>query len=278
MTRYWHEFTEIVAAKTLRDITLEDVERYHDRVWKHKEDDSRSAAYVRNRLVAVTTILRYALKKGRDQGQFRRVLDLCKIFELPAKGTTNPRPITPEDFATILEVAPVKFRAMLLTALNLALYPSEVAAVKKTEIDLNKRTFVGSRNKTGVVRVGVLWKRTVRAIRDYLTAEAHDSEFVFVSAIGEAYSRDHVGRNFRKLRTKAGVGEDVSFDMIRDGAYSAAIEGGADVNDARLLAGHRLAGVSDAYVRRNPRMVARACAAIERAYFGPKSKLRCDVA
>ena len=35
-----------------------------------------------------------------------------------------------------------------------------------------------------------------------------------------------------------------------------------------MLGGHRVSGVSDYYLKRNPQMVADACAAIDEAYFG----------
>ena len=58
----------------------------------------------------------------------------------------------------------------------------------------------------------------------------------------------------------------ITFDTIRDGAYTAAIEAGADLTQAKLLAGHKV-GMLDHYIRRNPKMVADCCSAIEAHYF-----------
>ena len=63
----------------------------------------------------------------------------------------------------------------------------------------------------------------------------------------------------------------------RAGAYSAAVQGRADITHIRILAGHRVGGMSDAYIMANPAMVSDACEAIERHYFptvepAPKSK------
>ncbi len=115
----------------------------------------------------------------------------------------------------------------------------------------------------------MLWDRTLEAIREYEKAEPHQSHYLFVSRSGLPYDGNHVSRNFRRRRTEAGLDESVTFDMIRDGAYTAAIRGGADVNQAKMLAGHSV-GISDCYLKRDPHMVAGACAAIERAYFGEK--------
>lgn len=115
-------------------------------------------------------------------------------------------------------------------------------------------------------RLAVLWPRTVDAIRQYQSEHPHHSEFLFASEIGQPYNGNHMGRNFRRRRTEAKLPVTVEFAHIRDGAETAAIEGGADLTAAKLLAGHRT-GISDHYVRRNPKMVADACEAIERHYF-----------
>lgn len=70
---------------------------------------------------------------------------------------------------------------------------------------------------------------------------------------------------FATLRKKAGL-PNVEFQHIRDGAYTASVENGADFAHAQILAGHKT-GMSDRYVKRNPMMVADVCEAIERHYF-----------
>jgi integrase len=124
------------------------------------------------------------------------------------------------------------------------------------------------RGKTGVPRVAVLWHRTLDAIREYQTPAPHQSVSLFVSRSGVPFNANHMGRNFRRRRAEAGLPDSVTFDSIRDGAYTAATRGGAIVDQARMLGGHRVSGVSDYYLKRNPQMAAEACAAIEKAYFG----------
>jgi len=111
--------------------------------------------------------------------------------------------------------------------------------VTKTAIDLEKRTLLETRTKTGVPRIGVLWQRTIDAIKAYQDEHPHDFETVFVSEIGRPYTPKHLGRLFRSIRDKAGVDETVSFDMIRDGANSAAIDGNADPVHVEMLLGHK---------------------------------------
>ncbi len=266
-TLFWSEFKTAVRAKTVRELEVEDLRRYHDTVWRAAEEQAHSPTYIAHRLQAVRTILRYALKHGQDQEQIRRVLDLTEVFENPKKNGTDPRPIRREDFRKLLEKSDAKWRAVLLLSLNAALYPSEVAAVRKSDIDLSAATLRMRRGKTGVPRVACLWPRTVEAIQAYLQDAPHESEYLFVNANGVAYNANHIGRNFRRRRKEAGVPDDVTLDQLRDGSYTAAVESGCDLTAAKALAGHR-AGIADHYLLRRPTLVKAACEAIEEAYFG----------
>ena len=112
----------------------------------------------------------------------------------------------------------------------------------------------------------MLWNETVAA----LTALPRGgSEYVFVSPTGTRYSKNAKINDFADtLRVKAGVDSSVTWAQIRDGAYTAAAHApGVDEKFARLLAGHKAAGLQDKYVRRNPEIVKPACDAVYEAYF-----------
>ena len=144
------------------------------------------------------------------------------------------------------------------------MYGIEVSRITKAELDLSRKTLVTDREKTGCDRIAVLWDSTVEAIRA-LPPTRHTH--LFLSREGGPYDAEGIRTAFSKLRKRAGVPDRVKFNHIRDGAYTAAIEGGADLIHAKLLAGHET-GISDHYVRRKPTMVQDACRAIERHYFG----------
>lgn len=264
---FWDEFVAIVHVETVRDVTADHIDAYYNAVYDHHSERGQSPTYVGHRFQCVKSVLRHAMTKGKDQAQLRRVLDLCAMLVPPEKRGTDPHPIAPKDFLKLLSKSDAKWKAVFLLSLNAALYPSEVAAVRKSHVDLRDRTLVMDRGKTGVPRIAVLWRRTVDAIRAYQAEHPHHSKYLFVSATGAPYNANHMGRNFRKRRADAHLPETVEFAHIRDGAYTAAVEGGADVNDAKMLAGHRV-GIADHYLKRNPKMVADACKTIEKAYFG----------
>lgn len=64
-----------------------------------------------------------------------------------------------------------------------------------------------------------------------------------------------------------GLPDPVSFERVRNGAFAAAVEGGADAIEVKIPIGHKV-GIADAYFKRNPRMVLKACRAVEKHYYG----------
>ncbi len=254
---FWDEFCKLVPVSTVADVTVDHVIAYGDRV----KAAGMSPTYTRHRFGLVKSVLSFAVTRGKDQSQLQRVLTACKVLTMPKANGNDPNPITVQAFAKLLEASDEKFKAIYLLSLNAALYPSEVAAVKKSHVNLSKRTLVMDRGKNGRPRIAVLWAETVKAIR---ALPVHGSEFVFVNDAGGPLTAATVTNNHRRIRGKS----KVRFDHIRDGAETAAIEGGADVTHAKLLAGHAISGMTDKYVKRNPKMVADACEAIKGHYFG----------
>ena len=68
--------------------------------------------------------------------------------------------------------------------------------------------------------------------------------------------------------------ETVEFQHLRDGGYPAAIRAGASETVAEILAGYKIKGMSDAYVKRDPTMVKAATDAIEKHYFSKAEKVK----
>ncbi len=268
--KWWQQFLDIVEVKTVKELTPDKINKYNDAIMS-EFDGGKEPTYVKLRFGKVKTIFNFAIDKGIDPAEYRRVLDLCRVLEIPAPNPANPNPITPDDFSALLEKADVRQRAILLCGLNFCMHSGEVAELQKSDINLKAKTLVGVRPKNRKTRIGIVWTRTAEAIENYLKAKPHNAPHLFNSRIGTPLTSKAVGRLVISLRRKAGLPETVSFDTIRDGAYTAAIEGGADLLHAKLLAGHAV-GMTDQYVRRNPKMVADACEAIEKLYFPPEKK------
>lgn len=262
---YWEEFVQFVEVAKLRDLPQEKLTEYYDMVTEAALEDDRKPTYVRQRFTAVKAILRFPLKRGKWGDDCRRVYAFCTVLVKPPSSKPDPQPIDRGDFHTLLNAANNQEKALLLTALNCCMYGGEVAVLDWSEINLVKRTVVTARNKTGVVRVAVLWDRTVEALR-CLRWEKEGPVFV-TNATKVKYNYQTVYKTFVKLRKSVGL-DHVQLSHLRDGAYTTACEAeGVESHHAEILAGHQT-GQMDRYVKRRPRLVSKACAAIEEAYFG----------
>lgn len=252
---FWKEFSDSVEVKTLREVNQEHLLEYHDLII----DASKSPAHARQRFGAIKAIVNYPTKRGKWALDCKKVLAFCSVLVKPEQSATDPQPISKDHFQKLLAVSNNVTRAMLLLAMNCCMYMGEVVALDWEDVDLIKGTISTNRHKTGIVRIAVLWKSTIEAIKRL----PRKTEAVFLTT-GRKQKHNYKSsyKLFAELRRKAKI-TGVQSSHLRDGAYTNAIA----LDTCKLLAGHST-GISDHYVKRNPQMVAEACAAIEKAYFG----------
>lgn len=227
-----------------------------------------------HRFEYVQRLFNYAIKKQIDADECKRVVAeiVSAKTELPDLRNLNPNPISLDDFHALLAVSDAKWTTILITALNLCYYPIDIRTLPKAAINFATGVVIFDRAKTGqTTRVGILWEQTRQALREYMQSEPHNAASVFITQYGTPYTAQGLRTAFRFLRDKTDVDRGIELAHVRDGAYSAAIEGGATETIAKILAGHKISGMSDAYIKRNPKMVAEACEAIEQHYFGKRS-------
>lgn len=253
---YWAEFVKAVGVTTLRELTQESLVTYADKVLGAKQ----SPTYSRQRFGVIKSMLAFPPKRGKWAEDCRRALAFCAVMQPPRKARVDPRPISPADFRKLYDAADTQMRAMLLIGLNACMYAAEVADLKWPDVDLDKGTLCTERGKTGMVRIATLWPATIAAL-----AKLPRNGIIFPTpATKQAHNANTITKAFRKARKLAGL-PTVQFASLRDGAYTASVEAGIDLNVCRLLAGHSV-GMADHYIRRNPRMAAAACEAIAKAY------------
>jgi hypothetical protein len=276
----WDHFAAAVNAGTLKTITQEAVEAWAEGLLSV----TTSKKYAKNRIRRVITVLRYNRRKRKDEFGCNHALALLGMLDMPSGSTVNPKPISKADFHKLLGTADAQWRAILITALNCCYYGIDIIQLPVSAVSLEGKSIVFQRGKTGVARVASLWGRTVEALAPVLEGRTQ-RKHVFESKAKGPYTSRGLQNAFNRLRWKAGLpfcdiwisgklahegtdGPKVEFNQIRDGAYTAACAAGVPEKEARILAGHRFAGESDAYVMRNPHMVINAVTAIEAHYFG----------
>jgi integrase len=252
----WNDFVETTGIAGLKDITPPMAVKYRDAV--HESGiGGKTQLHQFNR---VRRLLRFTKDRAVAVAEMSRCLDVLSLLK-PSESTISldPRPIEPADFTALLDKAEGDNRAMVLLMLNAAMYLQEVIRVEWDE--LRDGCLITHRAKNGqVVRVAVLWPETVAA----LAAVKRRGDFVFIAAHGEALGISGAGKRFRALRKAAGVSATAA--QLRDGALTAAASANVNKQLCDVLAGHR-SGISDHYVKRNPKMVAPACEAIRQVYL-----------
>jgi len=255
----WRDFKSTAKVASLRDITPAIAIVYRDAV-HGRGLSGKMQSHIFNR---VRRFLRfYSKERAKCVEPISRALTALAILR-PNETTVSldPKPIEVSEFKALLKVATGDDRAFLLLMLNAALYQQEVVNLKWEDIKQDKY-LIAHRAKTGrCVRVAVLWQETI----DVLKQMARKGEYIFVGEHGFPLKGEGARRRFERLRERANL-KEVTSSQLRDGACTAAAE--ANVNEAicRLLAGHR-SGISDHYCKRNPQMVAPACAAVYAKYF-----------
>jgi integrase len=257
----WSHFMRATGVPTLRELTAELVAKWGTKI----KAEGLAAKTVAHRFNRIKTVLNHFRSTGRALPDVRHALDCCAVLKAPEATSLDPHPIAREDFHALLEKAEGEGKAMLLIGLNACFYPVDLARLKWADIDLGRGVYHAKRGKTRVARCAVLWSRTVEAMKTLEKSE--DDDFVFHKVNGQPHTDTTIRKWFWDIRKAAGVAKEVQFADIRDGAFTEAVAGdGVEFQHAQVLAGHR-SGISDAYVRRAPRMVAKACGAVEAAYF-----------
>lgn len=246
-------------ANALQDLTTAKLMAFREATCKTLAPSGAAALFGK-----IKSALAFAAKKGADSPQVIAALSRMKVLSAPrSTSKSEPKPITPADFRKILAVSNPQWRATLLLGLNMAMYIEDLCTLKWADFDLEAGTFVGRRAKTQVIRVGVLWPETLEAIKA-LTKQGK-SPWVFTSTHGTRFNGQRRYNDYKELRERAGV--DSPFSALRDAAYTIACRSCED-RISRVFAGHRMTGLMDSYIARNPEWVKPASDAV-RAAFTP---------
>lgn len=263
---WWKEFSKAVGVSTLRELDTTSVKRFRDEV----SSSGLGPTAIGHKFGKVKAIINFARKEGLDSADCRNALEACAILVKPQREADDPHPISREDFRKMFDKATElkkdKVVALLLCGLNFAMYAAELSVLKWKEIQGDVMTTTRNKSahvsKQKVRRAAVLWPETIAALKKIRPAHVDAEATVF------RLSGDMMREHFERIRFAAHVSPEVKFSHLRDGAYTAAVEGdGVEFQHCQVLAGHRC-GMADKYVARRPRMVEKACEAVRLAYLG----------
>ncbi|MFA6175889.1 MAG: tyrosine-type recombinase/integrase [Phycisphaerae bacterium] len=275
---------------------FESISKYEDYVYsktvelrtegkKTKAIKKLSAASTTNRLRFIITVFNQIQKKpigDSNKAHLKRISEYCESFQYEKRRAFSPKPISKEDYLKILVANKDKiYRTALLIALNCGMRETEIADIRikpregrnKADINLESKELTKPRTKTGIISVAILWDRTVTAIKELIAEQPeNETEFLFLNNIGKPIKPKNIEKWWRRIRKIANVDESVKFEHIRDATQTIPLDDNpASLVETNLIMGHAVKGVANNYLERRPKMVRRACASIEKYFFGDEN-------
>ena len=285
--RFWKEFCKCVGVLRVGDVSLELIDKYEDYLYASLTKHKWSSASLNNRISLVKAVFASAIKRVNspsDIEHLRIVIQYCTRLTRGEKAKVNPSPIKPEDYHKMLNCTEVKtYKAVLLMALNCGMRESDLIDIRLeprkgqpyADINLNDKTLHMPRPKTGIIRVAVLWDRTVSAIKEMLSEREKrkvKSEYLFLNSYDRPMKEASIRKWWLRNRENAKVNQSVKFEHIRDATQTIPIDDDPkSLVETNLIMGHSVKGMANNYLERRPTMVRRACAFIETYFFGNKS-------
>lgn len=248
---------KLTGAETVNDLDTQTLIDFRQKVNAALEPTGASQIFSK-----IKAALAFGIKYGLDSAQLSAALTRLKtLYAPPSTSTAKPQPISPADFNKLLDASNTEWRAILLLSLNMALYLEDVCTLRWEDFDLQAGTYTGKRNKTSVIRVGILWPETMEAMK--ALPRKGKSPLLFTSQTGLRFNTSSKYDTYASLRKQVSV--ESPFSSIRDAAYTAAAAS-CDEKTAKLFAAHRFGGLMDSYVQRKPALVKPASDAVHAAY------------
>jgi integrase len=269
--KWFEQFIRIIGKTYLDDIRQKDISGYTQSILNMAKQQNQSNTWISHRWGAVKTVIRIYGTCTEDKTELDRNLRIWQDFRSPGSNDFNPALITKKQFEKLLSNVNIKWKAMIYWSLNTCSYPIDVRLLKINDINWEDGTIAYRRKKTKVPKCGVLWKNTVKAIKDYMKERKGESDYLFLSRHKSLYSEGGFSDYVRKyIRPK--VNWNFEFSQIRDSARYAAEKGGVSSTHIHIAMGHRIKGQDDAYLLRHPELVKDVSKAIYNYYFSKSKK------
>ena len=175
---------------------------------RHLVEGRNLGRHARKRVITyINTFLRYGAKNGwismpnagTDWVAPATDRDSMRVAKARAGVKDNAeRILTGEEIDALLDRSQPAFKAMILLGINCGLGPADLGRLRWHTIDLKRGTMCFPRPKTGVMRLGYLWKKTRRALKRVRTLKHNrialvsqgDDALVFITRKNLPYYRE----------------------------------------------------------------------------------------
>lgn len=219
--------------------------------------------------------VRMVFKYGFESGLIDKPIRYGPQFKKPSmhvlrkhRAMNGKRMLEADQVRTLLEIAGVSLKAMILLGLNCGFGNADVANLSLSDVDLAEGWIVFPRPKTGIARRCPLWPETLEAMKAAIAErpkprDEADSDLVFVTKYGSRWVRtklkeestngalhtsiDSVGLEFGKLlRAKSLNRPRLGFYALRH-TFRTVADATRDFPAVRLIMGHADGSIDDVY-------------------------------
>lgn len=266
---HFFDFTEV---SYIDDITEDIVRRYESKYLdptrkkgnpKKPKEGSFAYKWKNDRAGAIKRVLSfYSEKHPSTSAKVKEIREYLMIWDRTKdRKPLNPECISKEDFKKLYNSANVQWKAILLMSLNTMSYGKDLHDMEVAHIDKKRKTLTMIREKEESLKVGFLWDETITALEAYEEVKKGDSDFLFTSRDGGEYKVQSMMNYIREFSRRINKNEDkeerlslpnVTFEMFRNGASTAADDGKIEYHYIEYGLGHQMSGAFTNYVKRKP--------------------------
>lgn len=252
--KHFFDFTDLIY---IDDIT-EDIIRSYENEYLDPIRKQNGFAYKwkNDRAGAIKRVLSfYAEKHPSTSTKVKEIREYLMIWDRTQdRKPLNPECITKEDFMLLYQNANIRWKAILLMSLNSMSYAKDISDMEVAHIDKQRKTLKMIREKEGSLKVGYLWNETIEALTEYENTIKGSVRWLFTSTHKGKYAvsslQDYIREFSRKIK---GLSLDnITFEMLRNGASTAADDGELEYHYIEYGLGHQMSGTFSNYVKRRP--------------------------
>ena len=270
----WREFCQTVKVKTAKDLTKKHIKTYYNDIYSKWKKKNYSTTWIKGRFERVKRVFNHSIKELDNVDDIIAAKQKVLAVLTPPKSVVKEGPyrIPKKVFLKALKHSNAEERCMWMLSMNLAYYSVDIVTLPVSAINLSEKTVIYRRTKTGCHRSGVLWDKTIDAIKDYRDNYPHNGKTLFVNITNNAaYVSGRVRKRFNLVLQKAGLKEGgvhhISHRNFRDSFKSICAEMGVRNASVNAVMGHRTQ--HDEYIdpELHPKIAKEACTAVYQYYF-----------
>jgi integrase len=238
------ELNRIIGEKTLRSVSIRDVERFLS-VKKSESSDVTARTYLVTLASAFQTAVRW---KYIQTNPFHQV-------EKPKLPEKTPVYLSKDEFRQLFSsIAEEDLRILFLVAVSTGIRLGEILNLEWSDIDFSKKVIhVRNRGefttKSKRNRIIPMTEQVYKLLSDW--KKKASSEIVFHDG-GRRKRRDLVSRKFKEYITKLGLNDCLHFHSLRHTFASWLVQDGVSLYEVQKLLGHSNITVTQVYSHLQP--------------------------